>query len=165
MSPIIDDLRIDAEIPTKSIKPGASVEVSLRFLNLATRARTIFLLCEEALRHGQSTFYLEREGSAPPWVQPERRSSGKPVTEADFHHIAARGKLVFTQTLRLPTDLAPGKYPVRWVYENRVEGLPAGTPGGGEPIPGIWLGTLEDRFTVSVAGRRWGSGLGPIPGR
>lgn len=159
MSPIVDNLRIDAEIPTKSVRPGTSLEVSLRFLNLSTRARKLFLIRSEAFRFGQSTFTLDRGGSGPPIVSPPPRPHGYVVTEEDFHDIDPRGRLAFTQSFRIPPDLAPGAYEVRWVYENAVsqwEGGASTLDGAtkplfdGEPIPGIWLGTIEDRFSVTV---------------
>lgn len=167
MSPIIDDLRIDAEIPPRSARPGSSVQVTLRFINVGSQPRTIFLIRSEEFRANQSTFVLERGAGVPPLVQPPPRPHGYVVTQADFHVVKPRAQLAFTQTLRLPPDLKIGQYDVRWIYENTVDHWEGGTVtldgptqpvNDGKPIPGIWLGTIEDRFTVSVAGRRLGAG-------
>jgi hypothetical protein len=149
MSPVIDDLRIEAEIPPKSVRPGAVVAVSLRFSNIGTRLRTLFLIVDEAYRFGQSTFQLQI-GSGPPLVQPPRRAGYVP-TAADFHELPPRGRLEFKQTLRLPRDIPLGDHTVLWVYDNEVSTLPqsAVTPGGKLVAP-IWVGHIEDGFTVNV---------------
>ncbi len=149
MSPIIDDLRVEAEIPPQAHRPGTTVVVKLRFSNLGTRARTLLLNKDEVHRAGQSTFRLEI-GSGPPHVQPTGGDDYEP-SEADFHELGARGRAEFEQSLRLPAELQPGRYKVRWVYENEVANYPssAGTPG--KPIPGIWLGRIEDVFELQVA--------------
>jgi hypothetical protein len=151
MSPIVDDLRIEAEIPPRSVRPGASVVVTLRFLNLGDRLRTLYVICQETYRFGQSTFHLQ-VGSDPPLVQPPRRAGYVP-TAADFHQLAPRGKLELTQTLRLPRSIPPGKYSVQWVYENKVDHwpFPPNTKDAGQPIPGIWEGHIVDPFSVEVA--------------
>ena len=59
MSPIIDDLRIDAEIPPQTQRPGATVVVTLRFSNLGTGMRKLFLIGPEGYRFGQSAFHLQ----------------------------------------------------------------------------------------------------------
>ncbi|MCX4241814.1 hypothetical protein [Paraliomyxa miuraensis] len=159
MSPIVDNLRIDAEIPPQGIEPGASVVVSLRFLNLDVRARKLFFIRAEPFRFGQSTLTLDRGGSGPPIVSPPPRPHGYVVTEADFHDIAPRSRLAFSQALRVPADLLPGTYGVRWVYENEITQWKGGvnTLDGpsevlfdGKPIEGIWVGSLEDRFSITV---------------
>jgi hypothetical protein len=151
MSPIIDDLRIDAEIPPQTQRPGATVVVTLRFSNLGTRLRKLFLIGPEGYRFGQSAFHLQI-GSGPPLVQPPRRPGYLP-TASDFHDLGPRVRLEFTQSLRLPRDITPGKYAVQWVYENVVDHWPGipGTSVGGKPIPGIWVGRIEDAFEVQVA--------------
>jgi hypothetical protein len=150
MSPIIDDLRIEAEIPPKPVRPGTAVEVTLSFSNVGTRARTIFLICDETYRFGQSTFELY-VGPTSPLVQPPRLEGYAP-TAADFHALDPGGKLGFRQTLRLPADLTPAKYTVHWVYENQVITWPdtSSTGGVGQPIPGIWVGRVAHRFVVDV---------------
>lgn len=163
MSPIIDDLRIEAEIPPKSVRPGSPVVVTLRFSNLGTRLRTLFLIRDETFRYGQSTFQLS-VGSGPPVVQPPRRP-GHVVTTADFHSLPPRGRLEFSQTLRMPRDIPLGEHAVRWVYENDLGHWPVSPndSSSGQPIPGIWKGRIEDQFTVEVSrgliGRR-GTGIG-----
>jgi hypothetical protein len=150
MSPIIDDLRIEAEIPPRPLRPGSAVDVTLTFSNVGTRIRTIFLIRDESYRFGQSTLELQ-VGSGPPLVQPPPREGYVP-TQADFHQLPPRGKLQFQQTLRIPGDLAPAKHTVHWVYENEITTWPS-TPGGntgGQPIPGIWVGRITDRFVVEV---------------
>lgn len=151
MSGIIDDLRIEAEIPPKPVRPGSSVAVTLTFSNLGTRPRTIFLIRDETYRFGQSTFELSI-GSGPPLVQPPRRDGYVP-TAADFHALAPQAKLQLQQTLRIPADIpAPAKHTVLWVYENEVTTWPGPTssPTAGQPIPGIWVGRIADRFVVDV---------------
>lgn len=155
MSPVIDDLRIEAEIPPKSVRPGAIVAVSLRFSNVGSRMRTLFFIGAEVYRSGQSTFQLQL-GSGPPLVQPPPREGYVP-TAADFHELPPRGRLEFKQTLRLPRDIPLGDHPVVWVYENDVSSLPnavvtpppRGTPSVGKPT--LWVGRIEDGFTVNVA--------------
>jgi hypothetical protein len=151
MSPIIDDLRVEAEIPPQTQRPGTAVVVTLWFSNLGTRTRTLFLIRAEAYRFGQSTFHLQL-GAGPPIVQPPRQGGYTP-TAADFHELGPRARLEFTQTLRLPRDTPTGKHTVQWVYHNEVDCWPSaplpGTPGGG-PIPGIWVGRIEDGFTLNV---------------
>lgn len=151
MSPIIDDLRIEAEIPPTALRPGTAVVIKLRFLNLATRARTLHLIGDESFRFGQSTFYLHVSPLATV-VQPPRRGSYVP-SAADFHEIAPRGVLESVQTLRLPRDIKPGKYSVEWAYENHVECWPTSPniPAAGQSIPGIWVGRIVDSFVLPVA--------------
>lgn len=150
MSPIVDDLRIEAEIPPKPMRPGTAGVITLRFSNLGARMRTLFLIGDESYRFGQSTFHLEL-GTGETLVQPPRRAGYVP-TATDFHKVAPRGQLESTQTLRLPRSIEPGKYVVRWVYENDVKLWPSGPkfPSAGKPIPGIWVGRIEDRFEVTV---------------
>jgi hypothetical protein len=157
MSPIVDDLRIEAEIPPKSVPPGTAVVVALQFLNLGVRLRTLYFIAREAYRFGQSTFHLQI-GSGPPLVQPPRRASYVPST-TDFHQLRPRSKLEFTQTLRLPRDIPYGKYAVQWVYENELDQWPF-PPSTGEPIPGIWKGRLVDSFALEVARPLLSSRLG-----
>lgn len=151
MSPIIDDLRIEAEIPPKSVRPGTVVVIPLRLSNLGTRMRTLFFIEAESYRFGQSMFELQ-VGSGPPLVQPPRRAGYVPKS-TDFHELPPRGRLEFTQTLRLPKDAPIGKHAVKWIYENHVTTGPgpAGTPSGSQPLPGLWVGRIEDAFTVEVA--------------
>ena len=154
MSPIIDDLRIEAEIPPTAIRPGAAVVIKLRFLNLGTRARTLYLIGDESFRFGQSTFHLHVSPLATV-VQPPRRGSYVP-SAADFREIGPRGVLESTQTLRLPRDIKAGKYSVEWVYENHVECWPNSPnsptlPSAGQSIPGIWVGRIVDSFVLPVA--------------
>lgn len=151
MSPIIDDLRIDAEIPPQSVRPGTAVEVALRFYNTGTKPRMLYFICEQDERHGHSMFVLDPRGPGPIVVQPQPRPNPHQPTAADFHELPPRGKLQLTQTLRVPADLEPGKHEVQWVYENRTDSL------GGQPISGIWLGTLQDDFVLTVVPRRIGS--------
>jgi len=153
MSPIIDDLRIDAEIPPQSVRPGTSVEVVLRFVNLDTRPRKVFLRRSEASRYGQSMFRIDVPSPHADIVQPDPISSPPPPTAADFHELAPQATLELSQTLRVPAELKPRKYKVLWTYENRVGRL------DGEPIPGIWLGTVQIPFVLNVVARRIGAVL------
>lgn len=162
MSPIIDDLRVEAEIPPQAHRPGALVVVTLKFSNLSARPRMLFLINDGAYRSGQSTFLLQI-GSGPPLVQPLPQPGYVPTT-ADFHEIGPRETLAFKQGLRLPREIPPGDYVAQWVYENEVKCWPdapslPGTPpeaSAGEPIAGIWLGRIEDRFDVKVGAGRIG---------
>jgi len=147
MSPIVDDLRIEAEIPPKPQSAGAAVVVTLRFLNLAGRTRTLFLIEQESYRFGQSTFQL-RIGSNL-LVQPSPRGGYVPTVH-DFHLVGPRRQLRATQTLLLPRDTPPGKYVVEWVYENCLVQWPF-PPSTGKPIPGIWAGRIVDSFAMEVA--------------
>lgn len=147
MSPIVDDLRIEAEIPPKPLWPGTAVEVTLRFLNVGGRVRTLFLICDETYRFGQSMFQLQI-GSDPPLVQPPRRAGYVPSVR-DFHQLAPRGQLRATQTLRLPRSIPPGKYSAHWIYENTLDQWPF-PPSTGRPIPGIWVGRIKDAFALEV---------------
>lgn len=161
MSSIVDDLRIEAEIPPRAQRPGAAVVVELRFINHGTRPRTLFVVGDESYRFGQSTFHLH-VGSSAPLVQPPRRAGYVPTT-ADFRPLGPRSVLGLRQTLQLPRDLEPGKYEVEWVYENEVGSWPdsaapasgntssGNTSSGGQPIPGIWRGRIVDAFTIEVA--------------
>lgn len=155
MSSIVDDLRIEAEIPPKAQRPGAAVVVTLRFVNHGTRPRTLFLARDESYRFGQSTFQLY-VGTGAPLVQPPRRDGYVP-TAADFHRLGPRSQLEFTQTLRLPRDIAPGRYKVEWVYENELDCWPgslsvgpSGGPSDGTTIADLWVGRIVDPFTVEV---------------
>ncbi len=158
MSSIVDDLRIEAEIPPKAQRPGTAVVVTLRFVNHGTRPRTLFLVRDESYRFGQSTFQLY-VGTAAPLVQPPRNAGYVP-TAADFHRIGPRSQLEFTQTLRLPRDLAPGQYKVEWVYENELACWPTSSsqssagssagPSDGTTIADLWVGRIVDPFAVEV---------------
>lgn len=154
MSQVIDDLRIEAEIPPKSVRPGAIVAVSLRFSNLGSRMRTLFFIDAETYRSGQSTFHLQ-VGSGPPLVQPPPRAGYVP-TAADFHELPPRGRLDFKQTLRLPRDIPLGDHAVVWIYENDLTSVPNAavtppSPGTSVGKPTLWVGRIEDGFTVNVA--------------
>jgi hypothetical protein len=151
MSPIIDDLQIEAEIPPRPQRPGTAVVVTLRFINVGTQVRRIYLIGSESYRFGQSMFRLH-VGSGEPLVQPPRRGSYVP-TAADFHELAPRTRREFTQTLRLPRAIEPGKHKVEWIYENQLECLPStpSTPTVGQSIAGVWVGRLVDTFSVQVA--------------
>jgi hypothetical protein len=157
MSPIVDDIRIEAEIPPKSVAPGTAVVVALQFLNLGGLQRTLYFIVRESYRFGQSTFHLQI-GSGPPLVQPSRRTGYIPST-ADFHQLRPRSTLEFTQTLQLPRDIPYGKYSVQWVYENKLDQWPF-PPSTGQPIPGIWTGRIVDSFALEVARPLLSSRLG-----
>lgn len=151
MSPIIDDLRIEAEIPPRAQRPGTGVVVKLRFLNVGTRARTLYLIRDESYRFGQSTFKLY-VSPLETLVQPPRRGGYVP-TPADFHPLPARGILEFSQTLQLPRDIKAGKYRFQWVYENQVDCMPAGTPtpAADQAVPPIWTGRNMDENSITVS--------------
>lgn len=151
MSQIIDDLRIEAEIPPKAQRPGTGVVIKLRFINVGTRPRTLYLIGDETYRFGQSTFQLH-VSPLETVVQPPRRGGYVP-TVADFHELPPRGLFESSQTLRLPRDIRPGKYAVEWVYENHVECWPTSpnTPSAGQAIPGIWVGRIVEPFHITVA--------------
>jgi hypothetical protein len=157
-SPVDDDLQIRAAVPAGSAWPGSGLTVTLMFHNAGKKPRRIYLVKAEPFRTMQSTFLLER-GNAGPSTQPQPPPPGYVVTEADFHELAPDETRSFTQTLRLPKDLAPGTYSVRWEYSNdldRWEGGSLTVDGytkplfGGKQIPGIWRGELEARFDVVV---------------
>lgn len=151
MSPIIDDLRIEAEIPPKAQRPGTGVVIKLRFLNVGTRPRTLYLIGDESYRFGQSTFelYVSPRETV---VQPPRRGGYVP-TSADFHLLPGHGILEFTQTLRLPRDIKAGKYLLHWVYANQVDCLPAGAPtiSPNHAVPPIWTGRNMDETSITVS--------------
>jgi hypothetical protein len=154
MSPIIDDLQIEAEIPPRPQRPGTSVVVTLRFINVGTQVRRIYLIGSESYRFGQSMFRLH-VGAGEPLVQPARRGSYVP-TAADVHELAPRTPREFTQTLRLPRSIDPGKHEVEWIYENQLECVPSvpstpSTPKAVQSLAGIWVGRLVDTFSVQVA--------------
>lgn len=151
MSPIIDDLRIEAEIPPRAQRPGTGVVIKLRFLNVGTRARTLYLIGDESYRFGQSMFELY-VSPLEKVVQPPRRGGYVP-TLADFHLLPARGILEFAQTLRLPRDIKAGKYLLHWVYANQVDCLPTGpTPlAADQAAPAIWTGQNTDKTSIVVS--------------
>lgn len=156
MSPIIDDLRIEAEIPPRPQRPGTAVAITLRLYNLGTRVRTIYFIVNEAFRFGQSTFRMHVSPQQTV-LQPPRRDGYVP-SAGDFHELPARSRLDFKQTLRLPADIEPGKHAVEWTYENRVDRWPSAPniPSAGQPIPGIWEGSLVDAFAIMVSRPRTG---------
>lgn len=158
MSPIIDDLQIEAEIPPRPQRPGTSVTVTLRFINVGARMRRIYLIGPESYRFGQSMFRLH-VGTGEPLLQPARRGTYVP-TAADFHELAPRTRREFSQTLRLPRSIEPGKLEVEWIYENRLECFPSSpsTPTVGQSVSGIWVGRIVDTFTVQVARAPLGAG-------
>lgn len=151
MSPIIDDLQIEAEIPPRAQRPGTSVVVTLRFVNVGTQVRRIHLIGTESYRFGQSMFQLH-VGPGEPLVQPARRGTYVPKA-TDFHELAPRSRREFSQTLRLPRSIAPGKHKVEWIYDNQLECWPASpsTPSAGQSITGIWVGRLVDTFAIEVS--------------
>ena len=157
-SRVRDDLQIRAGVPEGVASPGSELTITLMFRNTGTRPRRVYLIKGEPFRVLQSTFFLDR-GDAKPPVQPEPPPPGYVITEADFPEIAPDETRSFTQTLRIPADLAPGTYSVRWKYENDIDRWEGGSMTldgyskplfGGKPIPGIWKGTLEVSFDVVV---------------
>lgn len=160
-SPVVDGLRIQAVAPAAPAKPGQSVTITLRFENTGTALRRLYLLRSEPFRAMQSTFFLALPPSTPPSVamQPEPRPHGIVVDEGDFHELPPGKTIEFTQSLRLPDDVAPGTLSVRWEYSNQVKQWEGGVQTldgptkalfGGGPIPGIWVGEVETSFDVTV---------------
>ncbi len=161
-SPIVHELQIRAVVPEGTASPGSALPITLMFHNAGEKQRRIYLLKGEPFRALQSTFFLDR-GAAGPLVQPEPQPHGYVVTEVDFHPLAPGETRSFTQTLQLPAALTPGRYSVRWEYSNEVERWEGGSQTldgytkplfGGKPIPGIWVGKVEVRFDVVVAGKK-----------
>ena len=157
-SEISDDLQIQALVPGPAV-PGGTLTLTLRMRNTGPQMRRVYMLRSEPFRAMQSTLRLDRGAAGPPEIQPHPRPHGYVVTEDDFHAIEPGQIRTFDQTLRIPGDLPPGTYPVRWTYGNRIERWEGGVQTldgptrplfGGERIPGIWTGTLEYRFEVVV---------------
>jgi hypothetical protein len=162
-SPVVDGLQIQAVAPTGPAAPGSELTITLMFRNTGAEPRRIYLVNSEPFRAMQSTFFLGLPTPGGLSMQPEPRPHGIVVTEADFHELAPGESRSFTQTLRLPADLAPGTISVRWQYSNQVDRWEGGVQTldgptkelfGGGPIPGIWVGKLEVRFDVAVAGKQ-----------
>ena len=157
-SSTVDDVQIQAITPGPATA-GSELVLALNFRNTGAELRRIYLVNSEPFRAMQSTLYLDRGAEGPPVIQPPPRGHGYVVTEADFHALEPGSMQTFTQTLRLPADLAPGTYQARWVYRNEVERWEGGRQTfdgptralfGGERIPGIWTGKLQVRFEVIV---------------
>lgn len=149
MGPIIDDLRIEAESPPGHQRPGASVTVTLQFFNTGDDVRRLFFIGAENLRFGQSTFRF-RPRAWPTQIQPIPREGYLP-REDDFHELAPRGRLTFTQTLHLARNIPHGDLAVEWLYENKIESWPKAMFNAGELIPGIWRGSISHSFKVRIA--------------
>lgn len=149
MSTIIDDLRIEAEVPPKAFKAGTAVPVTLHIVNTAARDRVIVFIMSETFRFGQSTFRF-RPRSLPTQVQPIPRD-GYVARDFDFHQLAPHGRLTFNQTLHLPRTIPIGALNVEWEFKNSVNQWPTRFPNEGEPIEGIWTGRLTVDFTVKVS--------------
>jgi hypothetical protein len=161
-SRVVDDLQIHAVVPAGTASPGSEVPVTLMFRNTGKKPRRIYLVKAEPFRVMQSTFFLERDAAAPA-TPPGPQPFGYVVTESDFHELAPDQTRTFTQTLRLPKDLAPGTYSVRWEYNNDMDRWEGGSQTidgytkplfGGKQIPGIWKGALEVRFDVVLGKKR-----------
>lgn len=148
MDQIIDDLRIEAESPPRSLKPGTAKPVTLHFINLSSRPRTIFFILSETFRFGQSTLRFKTRGG-PTQVQPMPRDGYVP-TSADFHDLAPGGRLSFEQNLNLPRATPYGDLMVEWTYQNALDCWPSKMSYGGEPIPGIWRGKLVYNFKIPI---------------
>jgi hypothetical protein len=148
MDPIVNDLRIEADSPPRSLKPGTQQPVTLQFINVSGVERTLFFIGSETFRFGQSTMRFKVRGG-PTQVQPTTRDGYVPVDD-DFHVLPPHGRLVFTQALHLPRTTPVGSLSVEWEYQNTISCWPAKMSNGGEPIPGIWRGRLVHTFTVKV---------------
>jgi hypothetical protein len=161
-SPVVDGLQIQAIPPAGPAIPGSALTITLNFRNTGPELRRIYLLHSEPFRAMQSTFFLGLPTPTGLSMQPEPRPHGIVVGEADFHELPPGESRSFTQTLRLPGDLAPGTLSVRWKYSNQIDRWEGGIQTfdgptkelfGGGPIPGIWKGEIETRFDVAVAGK------------
>lgn len=148
MDSIIDDLRIEAESPPRSLRPGTAKPVTLRFINMGGNQRTLFFIMSETFRFGQSTFRFKGRGG-PTQVQPMPRDGYVP-SSSDFHTLPPHGELVFTQALNLARTTQVGDLKVEWEYQNPLDSWPSKMSNGGEPIPGIWRGRLVHEFMVKV---------------
>lgn len=157
-SEVVDGLQIRAEVPGGPHHAGDELEIKLHFRTSGSSPRRIYLLQSESFRAMQSTFWFDQKGG-PSNIQPEPRPHGIVVGEQDFPQLPAKGERSFTQTLRLPRELGPGKLDVEWTYENTIDRWQGGVQTldgptqalfGGERIPGIWLGKLSVRFEVRV---------------
>jgi hypothetical protein len=158
-SPVVDGLQIRAVPPSGPAEPGSVLTITLELRNTGPELRRIYLLESEPFRAMQSTFFLELPEPTALSMQPEPRPHGIVVTEVDFHELPPGKTKRFTQSLRLPDDVAPGTLFVRWEYSNRVDRWEGGVQTfdgptkelfGGGPIPGIWIGEVETRFDVVV---------------
>lgn len=158
-SPVVDDLQIRAIAPSTPATPGSTVTVTLELRNTGTELRRIYLLESEPFRAMQSTFFLALPEPTELSMQPEPRPHGIVVDEGDFHELPPGQTQRFTQSLRLPDDVAPGTLAVRWQYENHVTEWKGGVQTldgptkalfGGGPIPGIWVGEIEVGFELAV---------------
>lgn len=148
MDQIIDDLRIEAASPPRSLKPGTALPVTLQFFNLSSKERILFFIVSESFRFGQSTFRFKTRGG-PTQVQPISREGYVPTSD-DFHTLPPNGRLVFEQNLHLPRGTAAGDLMVEWTYQNAMDCWPSKMSYGGEPIPGIWRGRIVHNFKVKV---------------
>jgi hypothetical protein len=148
MDSIIDDLRIEAASPPRSLRPGTALPVTLTFINMGGNTRTLFFIGSETYRFGQSTFRF-RTRSEPTQVQPMARDGYVP-SDADFHTLEPHGRLVFQQALTLARTTPVGNLTVEWTYQNAMECYPSKMSNRGELIPGIWRGRLVHNFTVKV---------------
>lgn len=158
-SPVVDGLQIRAIPPSTPAEPGSTVAITLELRNTGPELRRIYLLESEPFRAMQSTFFLELPEPTALSMQPEPRPHGIVVTEVDFHELPPGQTKSFTQSLRLPDDVAPGTLSVRWEYSNQIDHWQGGVQTldgpkelfGGGPIPGIWIGEVETTFDVIVS--------------
>jgi hypothetical protein len=148
MDQIIDDLRIEAASPPRSLRPGTAQPVTLQFINLSSNPRTLFFIVSETFRFGQSTLRFKVRGG-PTQVQPIARDGYVP-NSSDFHTLPPRDRLIFTQNLNLGRTTPLGDLKVEWEYQNALDCWPSKMSNGGEPIPGIWRGRLTHSFLIRV---------------
>lgn len=146
---IVDDLRIEAEPPTRPQRAGSAVPITLHFINLSARTRTLFFPMAEPYRFGQSTFRFKTRSNVPLVIQPMARDGYVP-RENDFHGLAPHGRLEFTQTVHLARNNPSGDLTVEWEFQNSLDHWPSKLSNGGEPIPDIWLGRLVQTFKFKV---------------